>query len=188
MAQAVQNVVPPRSGNPSFMTFANLASPSTVKTLVRIESIDPQHADAQTLLHEAGVEARALYPKLFAAHSPPPSNPPLGAREVYLIARRDGVVVACGALRQVDAVTAELHRMLVTAAQRRQGIGRQLVHALQAQAQRLGYGKLLLETGKQQKAATSLYAACGFKRTEAYGPYVGDDGSVCYGKTLVQPD
>lgn len=166
------------------MTFADLARPLSVTALLHIESIDPQHADAQTLLHEASVEARALYPKLFAAHSPPPSNPPLRAREVYVIARRDGVVVGCGALRQVDTVTAELHRMLVTAALRRQGIGRQLVRALEVHAQHLGYHQLLLETGKQQKAAMSLYAACGFKRTEAYGPYVGDDSSVCYGKTL----
>jgi putative acetyltransferase len=188
MMQAAQRLRQHALGISFFMAFADLAPLSSVHALLRIESIDPQHADAQTLLHEAGVEARALYPKLFAAHSPPPSNPPLRAREVYLIARREGIVVACGALRQVDAVTAELHRMLVTTVQRRQGIGRLVVHALEAHAQRLGYRRLLLETGKQQKAAMSLYAACGFKRTEAYGPYVGDDGSVCYGKALAQPD
>jgi putative acetyltransferase len=172
---------------PFFMAIAAPLPPSVCNALLIIESIDPQHPHAQTLLHEAGVEARALYPKLFAAHMPAPSNPPLRAREVYLLARLDNIAVGCGALRQVDAVTAELHRMLVTATWRRQSIGRQLVRALEAHADRLGYSRLLLETGKQQKAAMSLYAACGFRRTQAYGPYVGDDGSVCYGKTLVQP-
>lgn len=167
------------------MLFADtaLSRPTDAAPLL-IESIDPQHADAQILLHEAAAEARALYPKLFAPHLPPPSNPPLRAREVYVLARRGGAVLGCGALKQIDTVTAELHRMLVTSSQRRQGIGRQLVHALESQAALLGYECLLLETGKQQKAAMALYAACGWKRVEAFGPYVGDASSVCYGKSL----
>jgi putative acetyltransferase len=167
------------------MPFADTAlSNQTDNAALTIEPIDPQHADAQLLLHEAAVEARALYPKLFAPHLPPPSNPPLRAREVYVLARRGGVVVGCGALKQIDTLTAELHRMLVTAGQRRQGIGRQLVRALEGQARLLGYERLVLETGKQQKAAMALYAACGWKRVEAFGPYAGDASSVCYGKAL----
>ena len=54
-------------------------------------------------LAEAAREARALYPDLFAPGSPPPTNAPLGEREVYLLAWREGVAVGCGALRRLDA-------------------------------------------------------------------------------------
>jgi GNAT superfamily N-acetyltransferase len=160
----------------------SLAHPALA--LLHIEAIDPQHPDSQPLLEEAAAEARAQYPKLFAAHLPPPSNPPLRDNEVYLLARIDGCVVACGALKRLDDRTAELHRMLVTASLRRQGVGRTLVQALEQHAKHLGYQTLLLETGKRQRAAMALYAACGWKRTQAFGPYVGDDESVCYGKDL----
>lgn len=151
---------------------------------IEIESVDPQHADAQILLQEAAVEARALYPKLFAPDQPPPSNPPLRAREVYVLARRGGRVVGCGALKQIDTLTAELYRMLVTASHRRHGVGRQLVRALESHAVLLGYERLLLETSQQQKAARALYSACGWKRVDRFGPYVSDASSVCYGKVL----
>jgi putative acetyltransferase len=151
---------------------------------VQIEAFDPLHPDSVPLLQEAAAEARALYPKLFAEHLPPPSNPPLRAREVYVVARRAGNVVGCGALKRIDDTTAELHRMLVTAPLRRQGVGRALVKELEQQAVRLGYQTLLLETGRRQRAAMALYAACGWKRTQAFGPYVGDGESVCYGKNL----
>jgi putative acetyltransferase len=58
-----------------------------------------------------------------------------------------------------------------------------LVRALEQQALLLGYEHLLLETGKRQRAAMALYTACGWKRVQAFGPYIDDD-SVCYGKAL----
>jgi putative acetyltransferase len=149
-----------------------------------IEAVDPQHAQALALLHEASVEARALYPDLFAPDSPAPTNPPLADRERYLLAWRDGVPVGCGALQGVDALTGELRRMFVTRGARRSGVARALLTRLEAEAQALGYRRLRLETGVRQKPAIALYRSAGWRRIAAYGSFVGDPTSVCFGKPL----
>lgn len=149
-----------------------------------IEAVDPQHPHALALLHEAALEARALYPELFAHDSPAPTNPPLQARDAYLLAWRDGQAVACGALRQRDAFTGELRRMFVTRAARRYGVARALLSRLEHEARRHGYRHLVLDTGARQQAAIALYSGCGWRRIAAWGPYVGDPMSVCFGKAL----
>ncbi len=86
---------------------------------LQIEAIDPQHPQALALLAEAAEEARALYPELFAVDAPAPANAPLRAREIYLVAKRNGQAVGCGALRQQDAFTGEVRRMFVARRARR---------------------------------------------------------------------
>lgn len=150
----------------------------------RIEAVDPQHPQALLLLGEAAAEARALYPELFALDAPAPANPPLRARELYLLAWHDGRTVGCGALRQHNAFTGELRRMFVTRGARRDGVARALLERLEHDARALGYRQLVLETGNHQTPAISLYRGCGWRRIAAYGAYVGDPTSVCFGKAL----
>jgi putative acetyltransferase len=149
-----------------------------------IEPVDPMHLQALALLAEAGREARSLYPELFAPGSPAPTNSPLGEREVYLLAWREGVAVGCGALRRLDAHRGELRRLFVTVNARRDGIGRTLLARLEADALALGYRRLVLETGVRQKPAMTMYRAAGWRRIPAYGNFAGDPTSVCFGKTL----
>jgi putative acetyltransferase len=149
-----------------------------------IETVDPLHLQALALLAEAAREARGLYPELFADGSPAPTNTPLGEREVYLLAWREGVAVGCGALRRLDGQRGEIRRMFVTQQARRDGVGRALLARLEADALALGYRRLLLETGLQQKPAMALYRAGGWRRIPPYGNFVGDPTSVCFSKTL----
>lgn len=149
-----------------------------------IEPVDPFHPHALRLLGEAAVEARTLYPELFSPDSPAPTNTPLGAREVYLLACVDGDPVGCGALRSIDALKGELRRMFVTREARRGGVARALLERLEAEAHALGYRRLVLETGVRQKPAIALYRSAGWRRIPAFGPYVGDPMSVCFGKNL----
>jgi putative acetyltransferase len=151
---------------------------------LQIEAIDPQHPQALALLAEAAEEARVLYPELFAPDTPAPANPPLRAREVYLVAQRNGQVVGCGALHQQDAFTGEVRRMFVTRRARRDGVARALLTSLEREAQALGYRLLVLETGSRQRAAIALYGQTGWRRIPAWGPFVGDATSVCFGKML----
>ena len=150
-----------------------------------IRAVDPLGAEALALLAQAAAEARALYPELFTADRPPPSNTPLGQGEVYLVACDGAVPVACGALRRLDAATAELRRMFVVAHARRRGLARAMLAALEQAATGLGYERLLLETGHRQRPAMALYESCGFTRVAAFGAYVGDSTSVCYAKRLM---
>jgi GNAT superfamily N-acetyltransferase len=151
---------------------------------IAIELTDPLHPQALALLGEAAVEARALYPELFRPDSPAPTNLPLGQRELYLLARHNDAPVGCGALRCIDALTGELHRMFVTRDARRAGVARALLERLEAEARALGYRRLVLETGVRQKPAIALYRGAGWRRIAAYGAFVGDPTSICFGKSL----
>jgi putative acetyltransferase len=147
-------------------------------------AVDPRGDDATALLREAALEARALYPELFPPGAPWPDNAPTPERGVYLVAYADGKPVACGALRPLDADTAELRRMFVTAGARRRGIAQALLAELEKRAAALGYRTLRLETGNRQLPAAALYEACGFVRIPAFGEYRDDPVSVCFEKHI----
>lgn len=51
-----------------------------------VVEVDPQGTAALSLLREAAVEVRALYPELFEQDAPWPSNGPNPAGGLYLIA------------------------------------------------------------------------------------------------------
>lgn len=146
--------------------------------------IDPCGADAMALLNEAALEARVLYPELFSPDSPSPTNTPTPPRGLYLGAFADGKAIACGAFRPLDAQTAELRRMFVTASARRGGVALALLARLQAEAIALGYTRLVLETGHRQQPAIALYQRFGFTPIAPFGPYIGDPTSRCFEKQL----
>ena len=79
---------------------------------------------------------------------------------------------------------AELKRLYVTEAARGRGVAVALLEALEAHARDEGVTRILLETGPKQLAAIALYERHGYVHTEAFGPYIGDDFSVCMEKPL----
>jgi putative acetyltransferase len=149
-----------------------------------IAEVDPQGCDAMALLREAAVEARALYPDLLDAGAPWPGNTPTPARGVYLVAYQQGRPVACGALRPLSLAAVEVRRMFVTAASRRLGLARALLHELEARARGFSYAVMRLETGNRQQPAMALYQAFGFRRIAAFGEYADDPTSVCFEKPV----
>ena len=152
--------------------------------MLSIRDVDPLGADALALLHEAAIDARALYPELFAGSTVAPTNEPLPARGVYVVAYLHEQPVACGALRPFDDTTAELRRMYVHREHRRQGLARAVLSHLEAEARRLGYSKLVLETGRKQVPAMRLWEASGFQHIPPFGAYANDPASVCYERIL----
>jgi putative acetyltransferase len=144
----------------------------------RIVDIDPRSDIALSLLREAAIDVRPLYGE---APGPPwPQNFPLGPRDAYVAAFDGDLSVGCGAIREFDAVTCEIHRMYVLRSHRRQGLAWAILSHLHAEARRLGYECLRLETGNRQGPAISLYERYGFSRIEPFGRYVQDPTSVCY--------
>lgn len=152
--------------------------------MLEIRDVDPQGAEALALLHEASLDARALYPELFTASSPSPTNTPLGERGAYVIAYVGGRPLACGALRRFDELTAEIRRMYVHRENRRQGLARAILAHLIQQAARLNYTRLVLETGYKQTPAIQLYESFGFQRVAPFGEYAQDPTSVCFALSL----
>lgn len=155
---------------------------------LRIEPVDPQGEVALALLREAAIDARALSPELHGPDAPWPTNPPDGEGSVYLVAWQGGVPLACGALRPLSPVVAEVRRMYVHRGHRRQGLARAILQRLVTEAKRLGHATLRLETGHKQAAAMALYESFGFRRIPPFGQYADDPTSVCYELTLETGD
>jgi len=61
-----------------------------------------------------------------------------------------------------------MKRMFVSPDFQGRGIGRALVRALIAEAGKIGYGRMLLDTGRKQTEAGNLYRSLGFKEIEPY--------------------
>lgn len=92
-------------------------------------------------------------------------SPPDGA---FLVGRRDGVPVCCGGLKRLPDGACEIKRMYVVPAARGQGVARALLHALEAEARRLGYAIARLDTGPDQPHALRLYRNEGYREIENF--------------------
>jgi putative acetyltransferase len=90
---------------------------------------------------------------------------PTGA---FLIAREQGAALGCAGLRRFDAGDGEIKRLYVVAAARGRGIGLRLARHIVAEARRLGYARLLLDTLPAMHEAQALYTSLGFEPTPAY--------------------
>jgi ribosomal protein S18 acetylase RimI-like enzyme len=91
----------------------------------------------------------------------------VGPRGRLLVARlgehAGGPVLGMGALKPVDAVTAEIKRMYVRPAGRSRGIGRTVLERLVEGARAEGYATARLETAHFMTAALRLYRSLGFR-------------------------
>jgi len=104
---------------------------------------------------------------------------------VFLVVREEGRAVGCGGVCRFDETRAELKRMYVVPDARGRGLGRLLLVELEAEARRLGYAGIVLETGDRQPEALGLYASAGYERIPCYGIYATRTLSMCFEKTLV---
>jgi len=152
---------------------------------ITIERAELTGEVGRTLIEALNAELSALYPEPGANHfhlDPTDIAEGCGA---FLVVYREGAPVGCGALRLLDAETAELKRMYVSPIVRGRGLGRRLVCALEAEAQTLGVRRLVLETGVRQEAALALYRATGFRSIPLFGEYCSSpESSICLGKDL----
>ena len=104
---------------------------------------------------------------------------------VFLVVRdNDGTAIACGGIARFDDVRAELKRMYVVPERRGLGLGRRILVELEAEAQRLGYSGIVLETGDLQPEALGLYVSSGYERIPCYPPYDSRALSLCFEKRL----
>lgn len=84
----------------------------------------------------------------------------------YLVGELDGSVVAMGALRWIDSVTAEIKRMRIRPNLQRHGFGSLILQALEQYASQRGLWNLELDTTTQQHAARAFYEKHGYHAVE----------------------
>jgi putative acetyltransferase len=147
---------------------------------VRIES--PRQTDVARLIEALDIYQAGLYPAesnhfldLEALAAP-------GVR--FLVARRGGQALACGALRIDPAGYGEVKRMFVSPEARGLKLGRRLLDRIEEEARREGLGCLRLETGIHQPEALGLYRSAGYVERAAFGDYSSDPLSVFMEKRL----
>ncbi|HKZ08590.1 MAG TPA: GNAT family N-acetyltransferase [Methylomirabilota bacterium] len=149
---------------------------------VTIAPESPRQADVLRLVEELDTYLTALYP--------PESNHLLDIETLaqpdirFLVARLDGEVMGCVALRVDPAGWGEVKRLYVPPRARGLGIGRRLLWELEAHARFERLTLLRLETGIHQPEALGLFHAVGFRDIAAFPPYAPDPLSVFMEKTL----
>ena len=111
-------------------------------------------------------------------------EPPAGC---FLVGFAGGLAVACGGWRHRTDEIAEVKRMYVVPAARRQGCSRLLLAAIEEDARRAGYVEAWLETGALQPEALGLYRSAGYHSIPPYGEFRADPRSRSFAKSLVDP-
>ncbi len=98
--------------------------------------------------------------------------PPGGA---FLVGYDGDRAVAIGGLRDLGGGICEIKRMYVVPDARSHGVGRALLAALEQVGRSLGYGRVRLDAGPEQKHSKILFAATGYEEIEKYnGNHIAD--------------
>ena len=142
---------------------------------------NPASADATALMHElsttlaliTGDSGKASF---FVADVQ-------GEAACFAIARdRMGIAIGCGAFRPLQEGVAEIKRMYVRPGHA--GVGRAVLAFLEAEARRLGYRELWLETRLVNARAVRFYEKNGYRRRENFGKYFGNSLAICFEKAI----
>lgn len=148
-----------------------------------LTAVNPQHSpDALAMIRELDAYLLQLYPsenvyildlsKLTAENG------------LFLVGYLAEEPVACGAIVKLADSIGEIKRVYVRPETRGQGLSKQVMARLEAEARNMGLHTLRLETGDGQPEALGLYHRLGYRRIPNFGEYIGDPLSVCMEKTL----
>jgi putative acetyltransferase len=152
--------------------------------MTTIAKEDPRSPDVSRLLSAFVDEVKKRY------DSPPADvgifDPDLVSvpRSVFLVARRDGDAVGCGALVPIDEYSVEVKRMFVARESRGLGIATMILDELERLARELDYDAMRLETGVKQPESIALYGKAGFYRIPNFPPFENDGSAVCFEKKI----
>jgi putative acetyltransferase len=102
----------------------------------------------------------------------------------FLVARRDGIAVGCGALVLGTDGEAELKRMFVAPEARGLKIGALLLDALEAAAKTEAVRVIRLETGVRQPESLALYRRHAYTERGPFGSYQKDPLSTYFEKWI----
>ena len=138
--------------------------------MVEIADLDPEHPDARRCIRAYfdELERRSgepFDPLVGSTAEPDELRPPNGAMVVaYLRAE----AIGCGALKRTAPQTIDIKRMWLAESARGLGLGRRLLHELEARATRAGARTVRLETSDLLHEAVALYRSAGYEEVPAF--------------------
>jgi putative acetyltransferase len=153
---------------------------STSTPTVAIEP--PEQAEVLALLRQSDAYSAERYPPegSFLVDASFLAGPMVR----FVVARRDGKAVGCGALVMASDRVGEIKRMIVDSGARGQGVGRAILEALEAIAGQEGVRVIRLETGPLNVDARGLYRRYRYQERGPFGDYAESPHSVFMEKAL----
>lgn len=102
----------------------------------------------------------------------------------FMVARREGAAIGCGAYRVLAPGHGEIKRMFVSPQVRGTGAGRAILAHIEASARAEGLVRLSLETGIHQPEAIGLYRRAGYVECEPFADYRPDPLSLFMSRSI----
>ena len=99
-----------------------------------------------------------------------------------LIACDGNTAIGCAGLKAYSENDAEVKRVWVEPAYRRQHIAQEMMGLLEKKAKENGFSRLILQTREIMTGAVRLYGKLGYCRIQNYPPYDQLEGAVCFAK------
>jgi ribosomal protein S18 acetylase RimI-like enzyme len=107
------------------------------------------------IFHEEGWPTEFMDPTVDAGFDRP--------RDLFLLAKRHGAIVGCGALKELSLGDALLTRFFVASAHRGSGLAARLFDALFERARALGYSTIVLDVNRESARAIRFYQKQGME-------------------------
>jgi putative acetyltransferase len=150
---------------------------------IEIRREDPRTPDVTKLVRDLDETFHRLYP---AESNHLLDIETLASPDIhFLVARRNGEALGCGALWHRDPAYGEIKRIYVRPEARGLKLSKLILAALEENARAHGLKTMKLETGTLQPEALGLFARWGFTRCGPYADYPTDDpNSVFMEKTV----
>lgn len=157
------------------------------QTMTQLRLARPDDPAARPLLTGLADEYARIYGETtdgeLSARDAEDFVPPRGA---FLLVLSGSTTVAGGGVAPLVGDTAEVKRIWTSPHQRRRGLARRVLGALEHEALKLGYRALRLQTGALSTPAVALYDASGYRRIAPFGRYRDEPLAVAFEKRLAE--
>lgn len=110
-------------------------------------------------------------------------NELLGITRAFVLYDKE-VAIGCAAFKKYAMDTVEVKRVFISEKYRGKGLSKMLLSELEMQVRKEGFSRLILETGKNNRAAVSMYKAINYREIGNFPPYTDMEDSICLSKDL----
>lgn len=155
-----------------------MAQPRKTITIKRTEASDP---DFPLLVAQLTLEIRDLYGDQQVVYD---KYNEISHLETVVIGYVNDEPAGCGCFQKANYKVAEIKRVYVKPSERKLGIATAIINELEVWAKEEGYTEVITETANKLDESISFLKHRGYYSIPSYGPYVGMETSVCFGKKL----